>query len=381
MHVAMLGPCSPDLVLDLLADRPAQQFEPRASGVPVAELARALVSLGHRVTLCALDPDVQATQSLSGFDFTLHRVPMRARPRERARDFFAIERKRLIEVLRSTSADVTHAHWTYEYELAAQNCARPHVTTIHDVPWSVLRAMPDAYRFARFAMAWRARPGIRRASAVSRYAADRWRHGMLYRRPITVIPNIVPIRLETASRSPAAEPVLLEVADGSPLKNTIRLLEAFSFVRRQYPRASLRLVGPGLGPDSPSARVASSMELDGVSFLGVLPHTEVREEMLRAWLLTHVSLNESFSLVTLEALACGLPVIVGRDSGGVVEVVDFGRAGQLVDAHDPVAIADAISSAISDGPPTQDPSISQWVGTRFSPQSVGQQYLDFYEGS
>ena len=56
---------------------------------------------------------------------------------------------------------------------------------------------------------------------------------------------------------------------------------------------------------------------------------------------------EGFGITFLEAGACGKPVIGGR-SGGVVDAVEDGRSGFLVDPEDPEALANRLESLASD---------------------------------
>lgn len=53
------------------------------------------------------------------------------------------------------------------------------------------------------------------------------------------------------------------------------------------------------------------------------------------------SLSEPFGMVTIEAMAAGLPVI-GTNAGGTIELLDHGNAGILVPAQDEQAIAGAL---------------------------------------
>jgi phosphatidylinositol alpha-1,6-mannosyltransferase len=52
-------------------------------------------------------------------------------------------------------------------------------------------------------------------------------------------------------------------------------------------------------------------------------------------------------LAALEAAACGLPVIIGN-SGGAPETVRHGETGFVVDPHDPVELAERISTLLTD---------------------------------
>ena len=56
---------------------------------------------------------------------------------------------------------------------------------------------------------------------------------------------------------------------------------------------------------------------------------------------------ESFSMATLEAMACGVPVIATRN-GGIPEVLADGECGKLVPPGDPAALATAIRTYATD---------------------------------
>jgi len=77
-----------------------------------------------------------------------------------------------------------------------------------------------------------------------------------------------------------------------------------------------------------------------VEFLGDLPATGVRDEMLAADAFVLASDVESFGVVVIEALACGRPVVVTK-SGGPDHMVNA-RNGLLVPTRDRAALRDAL---------------------------------------
>jgi glycosyltransferase involved in cell wall biosynthesis len=86
-----------------------------------------------------------------------------------------------------------------------------------------------------------------------------------------------------------------------------------------------------------------------VHFLGAVPHAEL-PDLLRAadlFLLT-TEPPESFGIVLIEAMACGLPTIA-TDYPGVRAVVDDGETGLLVPRGDAKAVADALRRLVEAG--------------------------------
>jgi glycosyltransferase involved in cell wall biosynthesis len=87
---------------------------------------------------------------------------------------------------------------------------------------------------------------------------------------------------------------------------------------------------------------------DRVHFLGAVPHAEL-PEVLRAadlFLLT-TEPPESFGIVVIEAMACGLPAIAS-DYPGVRAVVDDGETGIVVARNEPAAVSAALERLAAD---------------------------------
>jgi glycosyltransferase involved in cell wall biosynthesis len=94
-----------------------------------------------------------------------------------------------------------------------------------------------------------------------------------------------------------------------------------------------------------TARVAEQPVCRHLHFLGRVPRSRVHEEFAAADVFVLPTLAEGFGVVQLEALACGVPVVVTPNCGSVVR---DGIEGRLVPERDPVALADAIAEIVED---------------------------------
>jgi glycosyltransferase involved in cell wall biosynthesis len=382
-RVVIVGPASPAALAAHLSDRDRERGAAikGLGGVPVNALVAALLRQQIEVELVTLTPEVTGLHHLSGPGLDMRIGPYRSRPRHRARDFFAQERRALSELLAMTSGDLVHAHWTYEFALPCGAERRPVLVTAHDAPLTILRHARTKYHLVRTALAYRVRLGTRTLSAVSPYLADRWRREMGYRRPIHVVPNIaVGLPLAKRNTSPARQ-VILDVSDHGRLKNVSTLIRAFAEVRRQCPDAILRLVGPGLGPGDELARWSSANGLAAsIEFIGPVDHATIADHLAAAAVFAHASVEESYGMSVCEAMHAGLPVLGGRYSGGVPWTLDGGRCGILVDVRNPRAIAGGILRFLSDqglarnlGTAAQHRAV-----TAFSADAVVSGYLNAY---
>ncbi len=127
------------------------------------------------------------------------------------------------------------------------------------------------------------------------------------------------------------------------------------------------------------SRAADAGVGDRVHFLGAVPHAEL-PDVLRAadlFLLT-TEPPESFGIVLIEAMACGLPAIA-TDYPGVRAVIDEGVNGTLVPRGDPGAVAAALAGLVAAGPERRSElgaagrakAISEWGWARLVERMEG----------
>ena len=150
----------------------------------------------------------------------------------------------------------------------------------------------------------------------------------------------------TDPASGRARPRLVHVSNLRPVKAPGRVVEIFAAVRR-HRDAELWLIGDG--PELPSVLAAIDRTglRDDVHVLGY--RSDVGRLLAQCDLLLMSSLEESFCLAALEAMAAGL-VVVGPAVGGLAELVGHGRTGLLYDRGDVAAAARMVQTVLGDDP-------------------------------
>lgn len=123
-------------------------------------------------------------------------------------------------------------------------------------------------------------------------------------------------------------------------------LDAFSIIRNELPNWKLRFVGGDMGlKKNRDFRNALKVKAEA---MGIFDRTEwsglskeVELEYKQADVVINFSESESFSIVCLEALYFGRPLIA-TDCGGPVEIIDNGLTGILVPNRNILAMAAAM---------------------------------------
>ena len=351
MKIGIAGPASLEPLKSWL---PKDFTLPSVYSFPLlGKLAAGLLTRGHDVTLFAGSEALQDTLSLSHGPLSLEITPRRAR--WTAYDFYAKEVRFLTDAMRASRCDIIHAHWSYEFAKAALKSETPTLVTVHDSP----PLIPSFYRWTRAYFFWFFRSQLGRQilhdspnlTSVSPYLKKSILPLVPKGRDVQIIPNGVGATLfemgeeRLARCNLSSAPCIATCLEGfGSLKNPISALRGFAAFRYIYPTATLVMYGRGFELGGPAHQWAQRYRLvDGVAFKGHTSQSIMHREMCeRATVLLHPSLEESFGLGPLEAMALGIPVIGGKDSGAIPYLLNHGRAGVLVDVRYPLDICDAL---------------------------------------
>jgi len=93
------------------------------------------------------------------------------------------------------------------------------------------------------------------------------------------------------------------------------------------------------------------------------------------------SLMEGLGLSVMEAQACGIPVVASR-VGGLIDLIEDGKSGYLVDSKDPAVLANRIIDVLLN--PQQAKILAQEarsnIEQNFSSGKMLKETLKLYEG-
>ncbi|MBB6735460.1 N-acetyl-alpha-D-glucosaminyl L-malate synthase BshA [Cohnella zeiphila] len=249
--------------------------------------------------------------------------------------------------------DLLHVHYAVPHAICAYLAKQMSgdrlkvVTTLHGTDITVLaqdESLKDIIRL-----------GIRSSDAVTAVSADLIRETcdlLDIREPIHLTYNFVDKRVYyprdcSDLRGDFAEPrekVLMHISNFRPVKRTCDVVEIFAKVNAKVP-SKLLLVGEG--PDLPKiqAKINAMGLSHRVHYLG--KQDDVAQVISLADLMLLPSEKESFGLVALEAMACGVPTI-GSLAGGIPELVVNGSTGFLSPIGDTDSMAASAVRLLTD---------------------------------
>lgn len=139
------------------------------------------------------------------------------------------------------------------------------------------------------------------------------------------------------------EKVVIHVSNFRKVKRVQDVVYSFQLIQKEI-NAKLLLVGDGPEMTYISNLVGELGLTDKVLFLGKQENLEELYSLSDVMLL--LSEKESFGLVLLEAMACGVPCI-GTNTGGIPEVIYEGETGYLCEVGDVKSIANRAVELLS----------------------------------
>ena len=327
------------------------------SGVVATELAMHLAERGHEVHAISYETPFRLDYAKP--NLVVHNVDVSDYPLFRHPPYALNLTNKIVQVVKEHDLQLIHSHYAIPHAssawMAREILCREHkrcvllACTLHGTDITLVGRDPAFYELTRFAIeqqdlltvpsAWLA------DDTAEAFSIDRGK--------IEVIPNFVDLERFQPQRNcawrkciaPDGEYVISHISNFRPVKRVDELVKAFAVLRNHGVRAVLALVGDG--PELPKAE-ALARELGVREDLRILGKMNNIEDVLQASdLFMLPSRAESFGLVALEAMACGVPVI-GYKAGGLPEVVEDGVSGILCPEGSDVCMGGITANLLED---------------------------------
>ncbi len=334
-----------------------RQINKAASSVNALVLG--FLKAGHKVIVITSYEEEGPTIHLTGERLEVHIVSSFShRPKaDTFRRWYMVKRLRKELKKHVSEMDVIHAHWAYDFALAASTFAdrKPVFCTIRD--WSPIINSYEKGPKAKF-MWWLVSGSIFRRVmrnrkihfiANSKYIYELVKNSYPANQ-CDVIEN--PIKSELICRHRElypTHPVFVSIAQSinDLRKNYDSLLRAFQDIHQQRPDAKLILIG-SYNPNIPLAQEWEKNGLtENVEMMGFVNHDDIIGILDNASVLVHPSLEESFGNTLLEGMARRLPVIGGKESGAIPYVLGHGQYGILCNVKLPLELSAAMQKALN----------------------------------
>lgn len=313
------------------------------SGVVATELGKLLAERGHNVHFITSSMPFR----LVGFhpNIFYHEVDVNHYEVFKYPPYDLTLASRMAQVARTEKLDILHVHYAVPHALCAYLAKQmvggglKIVTTLHGTDITVLGYDSSLSEMIRF--------GIEQSDLVTAVSCDLIRETkqlLQVTREIEPIYNFVdkrryyPREVSHLKKrfAPNGEKVLMHISNFRPVKRVPDVVEVFRRVRE---RMGAKLLFIGEGPELTHVRkqlIQLGLDND-VHYLG--KQEDVAEVISLADVMLLPSEKESFGLVALEAMACGVPV-VATNAGGLPEVVVDGENGFLCEIGDVQAMAE-----------------------------------------
>jgi len=313
------------------------------SGVVATELGKLLAEKGHEV------------------HFIAHGVPFRLGNYQKnvyyheveVNDYYIFKyppydlslASKMAQIAKLENLDVLHVHYAVPHAVCAFLAKQmigdrlKVITTLHGTDITVLgydESLSDLIRL-----------GIEQSDAVTAVSNDlirETRELLNVEKPIDLVYNFVDKRVYyprdvAALRRDFAKPdekLLIHISNFRPVKRVSDVIDVFARVNRRIP-SRLLLVGEGPELSKIICKVTQMGLTDRVIFCG--KQNDVAQVISLADIMLLPSEKESFGLVALEAMACGVPT-VASNAGGIPELITHGETGFLAPIGDTEQMAE-----------------------------------------
>lgn len=355
------------------------------SGVVATELGKLLAERGHKIHF--ITSHIPFRLNILHHNIYFHQVNVNQYSVFQYPPYDIALASKMAEIIKREKLDILHVHYAIPHAVCAILAKQMAgtdvkiVTTLHGTDITVLGHDPtlaDAIKF-----------GIEKSdkvTAVSEALVRETNEVITPDQDIQVIHNFIDERVYKKVKTDDVraaygieqdEKVIIHVSNFRPVKRVCDVIAAFSKVSQKI-KAKLLLVGDGPEITGVRKQVKDLGIENKVLFLGRQDHLEELYSISDLMLL--LSEKESFGLVALEAMACGVPCI-GTHVGGIPEVIVDGWNGYLCELGDIDCAANRALLLLQNEQMQRDFSEHAMATPeeRFSSKAIVSQYEDLYE--
>lgn len=323
------------------------------SGIVATELGLELANRGHEVHFITYANPIRLDPGTPRIHY--HEVEVATYPLFQFPPYSLALASRMLDVAETYNLDLLHVHYAIPHSISALLAQQmiagqrrlPFVTTLHGTDITLVGADPSYFPITKFSI--EKSDGV---TSISQYLKGQTEEVFGVSRQIRVIPNFVncetyrpdDAKAGAAAYAPEGEKLLIHLSNFRPVKRALDCIRILAEVRKSVPA---HLLMAGDGPDRCQAEhLARTLHMERhVTFLGKQDHVERLLPVAHVLLLP--SELESFGLVALEAMACGVVPVATR-VGGLPEVVTHGETGFLEAVGDIPAQAARVAELLSD---------------------------------
>ncbi|WP_147533767.1 N-acetyl-alpha-D-glucosaminyl L-malate synthase BshA [Bacillus marasmi] len=354
------------------------------SGVVATELGKMLAERGHTIHFISSSMPFRLKKMYHNISY--HQVDVNEYSVFQYPPYDIALASKMAEVANMEELDLLHVHYAIPHAvcgiLAKQMCERDLkiVTTLHGTDITVLGHDPSLSNAIKF--------GIEKSdyvTAVSNALISQTNELLHPNQYIHPVYNFIDTRVYQKTDSQHLrdefnirdeEKVVIHVSNFRSVKRVPDVVMAFSKIADKIP-ARLLLVGDGPEMSVVSKLVCSLGIREKVCFLGKQENLEELYSISDLMLL--LSEKESFGLVALEAMACGVPCI-GTNVGGIPEVIIAGENGFLCELGDiEMCAKQAVELLCNDELHQQfSENAMKTAKTKFAAEQIVSQYEDIY---
>lgn len=314
------------------------------SGVIATELGKKLAARGHQIHFITYDRPFKLSNFHENIFF--HEVEVLDYPLFKFPPYTIALASKIADIARWAELDLVHVHYALPHTVSAflakqmlKDRQLPIVTTLHGTDITVVGHEPQFFDITRFSIE---ESDI--VTAVSHSLKADTARTFKTAKEIEVIHNFVspeeyrrvPMSCLQEKYKKCGDKIFVHISNFRPVKRLQDVVDVFHLVNQKIPS---RLLMVGDGPELPAVhRYIESLGIgDRVHFMG--KQERVVEILSVSDICLLPSEKESFGLVALEAMACGVPVIASV-AGGIPEVVTNGETGFLLPVGDVKGMAD-----------------------------------------